>query len=97
MSLQVQNPNKPTVSALSEVLTLRHRGFSLTVRTMPGRFGKESFGYSVLHRGHILHESGGDYGTAEAADRAARRLIDDAIGVYDDALFTDEPLIDLGR
>lgn len=87
MPASLSNTAQVPTTILCEVLTTQHRGFSLTIRTMSGRFGPESFGYTILHRGHILHESGGDFGTAESADRAARRLIDDAIGIYDDSLF----------
>lgn len=67
-------------------MTLRHRGFDLTIGTMFGRFGAQSYGYTVLHRGHVLHESRGDFGSASAADKMARQLIDDALGVYDRSL-----------
>ena len=67
-------------------MTLRHRGFDLTIGTMFGRFGEQSYGYTVRHRGHVLHESRGDFGTASAADKMARQLIDDALGVFDRSL-----------
>lgn len=85
VSEPISHTHQATPPLLCEVLTLSHRGFSLTIRTKTGRFGPESFGYSIFHRGHLLHESEGDFGTAESADRAARRLIDDAIGIYDAA------------
>jgi len=71
-------------------MTLRHRGFDLTIRTMHGRFGAQSYGYTALHRGHVLHESGGEFGTASAADKAARQLIDDALRMFDSSLATLE-------
>ncbi|MCH7639466.1 MAG: hypothetical protein IH855_08395 [Bacteroidetes bacterium] len=73
-------------TATTEAMTLRHRGFDLTIATMHGRFGAQSYGYTVLHHGHVLHESRGDFGTASAADKMARQLIDDALGVFDRSL-----------
>jgi len=73
-------------TAITEEMTLWHRGFDLTIGTMHGRFGAESYGYTVLHRGHVLHESRGDFGTASAADKMARQFIDDALGVFDRSL-----------
>ncbi|MCH7975012.1 MAG: hypothetical protein IIC18_00460 [Bacteroidetes bacterium] len=73
-------------TATTEAMTLRHRGFDLTIATMHGRFGAQSYGYTVLHLGHVLHESRGDFGTASAADKMARQLIDDALGMFDRSL-----------
>ncbi len=70
----------------SRAMALRHREFDLTIRTVEGRFGEQSYAYSVLHNGHVLHESGGDYGSASAADKAARQLIDDALCMFDHLL-----------
>jgi len=66
-------------------LALFHRGFKLAVRATPGRFGDRSFGFTIRHHGDVLHQSEGAYGSAEAADRAARRFIDDALGAFDRA------------
>lgn len=73
-------------TATSEVMSLRHRGFDITIQMKQGRYGANSYGYTVLHLGHILHDSGGDFGTASAADKAARQLIDDAVGMFDRSL-----------
>ncbi len=70
----------------SELMELRHRGFDLVIRMMPGRYGDQSYGYVALHRGHPLHESGGEFGSAASADKAARQLIDDALSVFDNSL-----------
>ncbi len=67
-------------------MSLRHCGFDLTIRTKQGRYGDNSYAYTVLHRGHVLHDSGGEFGTASAADKAARQLIDDAVGMFDRSL-----------
>lgn len=77
-------------TSTSEVMTLRHRAFDLTIRTMHGRFGAQSYAYSILHRGHVLHESGGAFGSASAADKAARQLIDDGLRMFDHSLATLE-------
>lgn len=64
-------------------LTVYHRGFAVWLRRMHGRFGAGSFGYVIRHRGLVLHASGGAYGSAASAARAARRFVDDALGAFD--------------
>lgn len=86
MALTSKRHTLSPAKTTTEAMTLRHCDFDLTISTMHGRFGAQSYGYTVLHRGHVLHQSGGEFGTASAADKAARRLIDDALGVFDNAL-----------
>lgn len=76
--------SSPVVAAASP-LVISHRGFALTLRRMPGRFGPDSFGYVIHHDGLVLHESGGDYRAASSAARAARRFVDDALEAFDHA------------
>jgi hypothetical protein len=64
---------------------LSHRGFSLTIRRAAGMDGDGVFAYTVVHQGLPLHRSRADYRSATAADRAARRFIDDALGAFEAA------------
>ncbi len=73
-------------TATTETMELRHRGFEITIRSIDGRYGRQSYGYTTLHRGHVLHETGGEFGSASAADKAARLLIDDALRMFDHSL-----------
>ena len=57
---------------------LRHRGFELAVRPATG----SGFAFAVLHRGLQLHASTPAFRSAVSADRAARRFVDDALGVF---------------
>ncbi|HYE95316.1 MAG TPA: hypothetical protein VD962_03845 [Rubricoccaceae bacterium] len=79
-------PALPSPSALLREplrVLLRHRGFSIEVRPCHGRFGDGSVGYTIAHQGLPLHRSGGQFGTAAHAERAARRFIDDALTVFE--------------
>jgi hypothetical protein len=58
---------------------LRHRGFELALRR-EGAGGP--FAFHVSHLGLRLHSSRPGFGTAPAAERAARRFVDDALGAY---------------
>ena len=58
--------------------TLRHRGFEFAVRPAGGA----GFAFAVLHRGLQLHASTPEFRSAVSADRAARRFVDDALGVF---------------
>lgn len=60
-------------------LTVFHRGFALQIR-----YAEDAFGYVIEHAGLPLHHSA-DFQSAGAADRAARRFIDDALGSYEHA------------
>ena len=61
---------------MSAPLTLSHRGFALQIR-----FEGEAYGYAIEHAGLPLHAAA-DFRSAGAADRAARRFIDDALGAF---------------
>ncbi|NNF59673.1 MAG: hypothetical protein HKN04_15665 [Rhodothermaceae bacterium] len=63
-------------------LVFQHRGFQFRVARAEGRFGPQSFRYMINHLGATLHQSAADFGSAESADRAARRFIDDALGSF---------------
>ena len=56
---------------------LSHRGFCL--RPVPGGAG---FAVAIEHAGLTLHTEAG-HRSAFAAERAARRFVDDALGVFD--------------
>lgn len=68
---------------------LHHRGFAVSVRREPGRHGGSSFGYAIAHQGLDLHASAAEFRTPQAADRAARRFVDDALAAFDRALPLD--------
>lgn len=57
---------------------LVHRGFELWLRA-----GDEAFGFEIGHHALTLHASAVDFRTPFAAERAARRFVDDALGVFD--------------
>ena len=59
---------------------LRHRGFELSIRRVPGA---EKFAFAITHLGLALHSSRAEFRTALSADRAARRFVDDALCVFD--------------
>lgn len=63
-------------ASMSAPLTLFHRGFALQIR-----FGDDAYGYVIDHAGLTLHAAA-DFRTAGAADRAARRFVDDALGAF---------------
>ncbi|MDT0632308.1 hypothetical protein RQM47_06620 [Rubrivirga sp. S365] len=58
---------------------LRHRGFDVVVQSVPEG---TRFAFAVLHRGLQLHASTPEFRSAVSADRAARRFVDDALGVF---------------
>lgn len=68
----------PTTSAMPSPLTVFHRGFELQIR-----HSATAFGFAIEHAGLALHRSVADFRTAGAADRAARRFIDDALGSFE--------------
>ena len=57
---------------------LRHRGFDFAVQPGP----KGTFAFAVSHRGLPLHASASEFRSVVSADRAARRFVDDALGVF---------------
>lgn len=61
---------------------LRHRGFELALRR---EGGGGAFAFHVSHVGLRLYSSPPGFGTATAAERAARRFVDDALGAYGQA------------
>jgi hypothetical protein len=66
-------------------LPLRHRGFELALR----RESQEGpFSFRVSHFGFDLHTSRPGFGTATAAERAARQFVDDALGAFGHAAQT---------
>ncbi len=64
---------------------LSHRGFNLNICRSMGLDGDGVFAYTVAHHDLALHRSRADFRSAGAADRAARRFIDDALGAFDHA------------
>lgn len=59
---------------------LVHRGFELRLRS-----ADESFGFEIGHHALTLHASAPSFRTPFAAERAARRFVDDALGAFDSA------------
>lgn len=64
------------LASMSAPLTLSHRGFALQIR-----FGADGYSYVIDHAGLTLHAAA-DFRSAGAADRAARRFVDDALGAF---------------
>jgi hypothetical protein len=62
---------------------LSHRGFALDISRAAGLDGDGVFAFTVVHQGLPLHRSRADFRSAVAADRAARRFIDDALCAFD--------------
>lgn len=60
-------------------LPLRHRGFELALRR---ESEAGAFAFRVSHLGLDLHTSRPGFGTATAAERAARQFVDDALGAF---------------
>lgn len=67
----------PAPSTMPSPLTVFHCGFAVQIC-----HSATAFGFVVEHAGLALHRSAADYATAGAADRAARRFIDDALGSF---------------
>ena len=59
--------------------TLTHRGFRLRLRAAAA-----GFAVAIEHAGLTLHTESG-HRSAFGAERAARRFVDDALGVFDSA------------
>lgn len=89
MSVPVSPRAPRTLRLVPANLVFQHRGFHLRVDRASGRFGPQSFRYTINHLGATLHQSAPDFGSAESADRAARRFIDDALGSF---AYADEHL-----
>ena len=68
----------PPPRTMPSPLTVFHRGFALQIR-----HSATAFGFVIEHAGLALHRSATDFHTAGAADRAARRFIDDALGSFE--------------
>jgi hypothetical protein len=58
-------------------VALAHRGFQLRLRAEAG-----TFAFEVRDRDLTLHTSAPDFRTPHAAERAARRFVDDALGAF---------------
>ena len=72
----------PPLRPVRMSLPLRHRGFELALhREAAGG----PFAFHVSHLGLGLHTSCPGFGTAVAAERAARQFVDDALGAFDAA------------
>ena len=54
-----------------------HRGFELRLRA-----NASTFAFEIGHHDLTLHASASDYQTPHAAERAARRFVDDALGAF---------------
>ena len=54
-----------------------HRGFQLRLRAEAG-----TFAFEVRDHELSLHTSAPDFRSAHAAERAARRFVDDALGAF---------------
>lgn len=59
---------------------LLHRGFELRLRA-----ADQAFGFEIGHHALTLHASDASFRTPFAAERAARRFVDDALGAFDAA------------
>ena len=57
-----------------------HRGFAVALRRAPS-----GYGFEIRHERLVLHASDAAYGSAPRAERAARRVVDDALGAFDHA------------
>ena len=55
-----------------------HRGFELRLRT-----AADTFAFEIGHHDLTLHASPAAYRTPHAAERAARRFVDDALGAFE--------------
>ena len=72
-------PPAPRPAPMPARPLLRHRGFEFAVRPGPGG---APFAFAISHRGLQLHASTPEFRSAVSADRAARRFVDDALGVF---------------
>ncbi|PAP76584.1 hypothetical protein [Rubrivirga marina] len=54
-----------------------HRGFQLRLRAEAG-----TFAFEIRDRDLTLHTSAPDFRSPHAAERAARRFVDDALGAF---------------
>ena len=79
--LSLAMPSAPRPAPMPIRPMLRHRGFELAVLD-GGRGGASQFGFAISHRGLQLHASTPEFRSAVSADRAARRFVDDALGVF---------------
>ena len=77
----------PTVSLSRLVSPSRaafaHRGFQLRLRAEAG-----TFAFDIRDHDLTLHTSAPDFRSAHAAERAARRFVDDALGAFSAAAKT---------
>ena len=73
------------MSPFASPLTSAHRGFVYALHRSATGASATRFAFSIAHRGLRLHTSSPEFGTPAAADRAARRFVDDALGAYEHA------------
>ena len=83
MSLPVSPSASRALRPVPVNLVFQHRGFHLRVDRAAGRFGPQSFSFTIDHLDAPLHQSAADFGSAESADRAARQFIDEALGSFE--------------